>query len=105
MVHLAVPNRGHDLWQFHHGALSLDAQVLSPIGTLEVDATPTPQDERGHDFWYVHSHAHGGSQEGFVGKPRKSQEATLAPATYAKGYKKGTTLNKVDSPHHVAPTV
>ena len=35
----------------------------------------------------------------------KARRQRWLPATYAKGYKKGTTLNKVGSPHHVAPTV
>ena len=107
-VHLAVPTRGHDLWQVDDGALSLDAYLLPPDGPPrhgEEDASTSAPDERGHDFWSVHSHAHGGSQAGVVGQPRKSQEATLAPATDAKGYKKRTPLNPRDRPHHVAPTV
>ena len=48
---------GHDLWQVHHGALSLDAHVLSPVRALEVESTQTPKDERGYDFWQVYAHA------------------------------------------------
>ena len=132
-VHLTVPSRGHDLWQIGDGALSVDAYVLSPDGSHDPQTIETmPPDERRHDFWYVHSHAHGGSHEGPRGRPRKSQTETLAPATdergydfwprgsqtsvvgqpsqsqeatEAKEYKKGTTLNPRDRPQHVASTI
>ena len=126
-VHLAVPSRGHHLWQVGDGALSVDAYVLSPGGPHDPPTIETtPPDERRHDFWHVHSHAYGGSHEGPRGRPRKGQTETLAPATNerggsqasvvgqpsqspeateATGYKKGTTLNPRDKPHHVAPTV
>ena len=45
----------------HHGALSLDAHVLPPIGPHDpetLETTQPPKDERGHDFWQVHTHAH-----------------------------------------------
>ena len=45
---------GDDLWQVHPGALPLDAHVLSPE-TVEI--TPSPKDERRHDFWQVEPHA------------------------------------------------
>ena len=67
------------------GALSLDAHLLPPVGALEVDSTPTPQDERGHNFWHVHSHAYGGSHEGLLGSPRKGHDGTLAKETYERG--------------------
>ena len=48
------------LWEVHHGALSLDAHVLSISGpplhdheTLET----TPKDERGDHFWHAHTNA------------------------------------------------
>ena len=74
-VHLAVSSRGNDFWQVHHGALSLDAHVLPPVGALDADPLETtPEDERGHDFWQVHMHANAQSVDGPVcvlGEARK----------------------------------
>ena len=69
-VHLAVSSRGHDFWQVHHGAVSLDAHVLPPVGALEADPfETTPQDERGHDFWQVHTHANAPSVDDLQNLP------------------------------------
>ena len=80
--HLAVSSRGHDFWQVDHGALSLDAHDLPPVGPLAVGSTPTTQDERGHEFWQ------GGSPEGVVGQPSQSQEA-----------ERGQPLQQVEKTH------
>ena len=85
-VHLAVSSRGHDFWQVDHGALSPYVHILPPVGALAVGSTLTSQDERGYDFWHVHLHAHGGSHEGPRGRPRKSQNDMLDPATYERGH-------------------
>ena len=55
--HLAVSSRGHGFWQVDHGALFPDVHVLPPVGALAVGSMLTSQDERGYDFWHVHSHA------------------------------------------------
>ena len=58
---------GHDLWQVHDGALSLDAYLLpldGPARHGEEDGSICAPDERG------------GSQKSVMGQPSQSQEAT-----------------------------
>ena len=92
-------------WQVYHGALSLDAHLLPPVGPLAVGSTPTSQDERGHDFWQVHPHANGPSVDGPVCVPGEPRHLGDGDDPTPTPYKKGTTLNVVDRQHHVAPSV
>ena len=107
-VHIAVSSRGHDFWQVHHGALSLDARVLPPVGALEADpfeTTPPPKDKRGHDFWQVHTHANASSLDVPACVPGEPRPLVDGDGPTPTRYKKNTPLNVVDSQHHVAQFV
>ena len=86
------------------GLASLDAHVLPPVGALDADPfETTAQDERGHGFLQVHTHAQ--SVDGPVcvpGEPRKMVDDHGPTPTR---YKKDTPLNAVDSQHHVTQFV
>ena len=105
-VHLAVSSRGNNFWQVHHGALSLDSHVLPPVGALDADPfETTPQDERGHDFWQVQTHANAQSVDGPVCVPVEPRKMIDDHGPTPTRYKKDTPLNAVDSQHHVAQFV
>ena len=108
MVHLAVSSRGHDFWQVHHGALSLDANVLPPVGphdTETPETTQPPKDERGHDFWRVHTRAKAPSADLPASVPGEPRPLLDGDGPTPTRYKKDTPLNVVDSQHHVAQFV